>query len=80
MYAGIVTVGVAYTLQVVAQAKANPVHAGIILSLEAVFGALGGYLMLDELLNTRQLVGCALMLVGMILSQLATPASSSDDR
>ena len=63
-----------------AQAKANPVHAGIILSLEAVFGALGGYLMLDELLNTRQLVGCALMLVGMILSQLATPVSSTDDR
>ena len=49
MYAGIITVGVAYTLQIVAQAaKANPVHAGIILSLEAVFGALGGYLMLDE--------------------------------
>ena len=80
VYAGIVTVGVAYTLQVVAQAKANPVHAGIILSLEAVFGALGGYLMLDELLNTRQLVGCALMLVGMILSQLATPVSGTDDR
>ena len=80
VYAGIVTVGVAYTLQVVAQAKANPVHAGIILSLEAVFGALGGYLMLDELLNTRQLIGCALMLVGMILSQLATPVSSTDDR
>ena len=80
VYAGMVTVGVAYTLQVVAQAKANPVHAGIILSLEAVFGALGGYLMLDELLNTRQLTGCALMLVGMILSQLATPVSGTDDR
>ncbi len=80
VYAGIVTVGVAYTLQVVAQAKANPVHAGIILSLEAVFGALGGYLMLDELLNSRQLIGCALMLAGMILSQLVTPVSGSNDR
>jgi drug/metabolite transporter (DMT)-like permease len=79
IYAGIITVGVAYTLQIVAQAKANPVHAGIILSLEAVFGAIGGYLMLDELLNTRQLTGCALMLAGMILSQLATPGSSSQE-
>ena len=80
MYAGIITVGVAYTLQIVAQAKANPVHAGIILSLEAVFGAIGGYLMLDELLNSRQLMGCALMLAGMILSQLATPASNAESR
>lgn len=80
VYAGIITVGVAYTLQIVAQARANPVHAGIILSLEAVFGAIGGYLMLDELLNSRQLMGCALMLAGMILSQLATRASNIDSR
>ena len=80
VYAGIITVGVAYTLQIVAQARANPVHAGIILSLEAVFGAIGGYLMLDELLNSRQLMGCALMLAGMILSQLATPASKTERR
>ena len=71
VYAGIITVGVAYTLQVIAQTKANPVHAGIILSLEAVFGAIGGYLILDEWLNARQLTGCGLMLLGMILSQLA---------
>ena len=80
VYAGIITVGVAYTLQIVAQARANPVHAGIILSLEAVFGAIGGYLMLGELLNSRQLMGCALMLAGMILSQLATPASNTERR
>ena len=72
VYAGIITVGVAYTLQVIAQAKANPVHAGIILSLEAVFGAIGGYLVLDEWLSVRQLIGCGLMLLGMILSQLAS--------
>ena len=54
-------------------------HAGIILSLEAVFGAVGGYLMLGELLNTRQLIGCALMLAGMILSQLATSEPSSQE-
>ncbi|MEL0047903.1 MAG: EamA family transporter, partial [Gammaproteobacteria bacterium] len=37
--------------------------------LEAVFGAVGGYWLLDELLNSRQLMGCALMLIGMIVSQ-----------
>jgi len=79
VYAGIITVGVAYTLQVIAQAKANPVHAGIILSLEAVFGAIGGYLILDEWLNARQLVGCGLMLLGMILSQLASSESKAGE-
>ncbi len=79
VYAGIITVGVAYTLQVIAQAKANPVHAGIILSLEAVFGAIGGYLILDEWLNARQLVGCGLMLLGMILSQLASGESKAGE-
>ena len=79
VYAGIITVGVAYTLQVIAQAKANPVHAGIILSLEAVFGAIGGYLVLDEWLSVRQLIGCGLMLLGMILSQLASAGPKADE-
>ena len=77
VYAGIITVGVAYTLQIVAQADANPVHAGIILSLEAVFGAVGGYWLLDEWLNSRQTLGCALMLLGMIMSQLAPAADEA---
>lgn len=78
-YAGIVTVGVAYTLQVIAQAKAHPAHAGIILSLEAVFGAIGGYWLLDELLNSRQLMGCILMLIGMIVSQAFLPKPKTED-
>ena len=77
-YAGILTVGVAYTLQVIAQADANPSHAAIILSLEAVFGALGGYLILDEWLTPRQMFGCALMLGGMIMSQLAHQDAQSE--
>ena len=80
LYAGIVTVGVAYTLQVIAQAKAHPAHAGIILSLEAVFGAIGGYCLLDELLSSRQLMGCALMLTGMIVSQAFLPTPKTDGR
>jgi drug/metabolite transporter (DMT)-like permease len=70
LYGGIMSVGVAYTLQVVAQRDANPSHAAVILSLESVFAALGGWMMLDETLGMRALIGCALMLAGMLLSQL----------
>jgi len=69
-YGGLMSVGVAYTLQVVAQRDAQPAHAAIILSLESVFAALGGWLMLGEVLSTRGLIGCGLMLSGMVLSQL----------
>ena len=70
IYAGIITVGVAYTLQVVAQNDTKPTHAAIILSLEAVFGAVGGALLLDEALSQREMLGCAIMLCGMIVSQV----------
>jgi len=70
LYGGALSVGVAYTLQVVAQKKARPAHAAIILSLEAVFAAFGGWLILDETLTFRGIIGCALMLTGMLLSQL----------
>ena len=70
LYGGIMSVGVAYTLQVVAQKKAKPSHAAIILSLEAVFAAIGGWIMLGEVLTNRGLAGCALMFSGMLASQL----------
>ena len=69
-YGGVFSVGIAYTLQVVAQQKAHPAHASILLSLEAVFAALGGGLILDERLGLRALVGCGLMMTGMLISQL----------
>jgi drug/metabolite transporter (DMT)-like permease len=72
LYGGVLSVGVAYTLQVVAQRDAHPAHASILMSLEAVFAAIGGWLMLGETLSPRGLVGCALMLTGMIVSQLWT--------
>jgi drug/metabolite transporter (DMT)-like permease len=71
-YGGLISVGIAYTLQVVAQRYAHPAHAAIILSLEAVFAALGGWLILGETLSARGLLGCSLMLGGMLLSQLRT--------
>jgi drug/metabolite transporter (DMT)-like permease len=70
LYGGVMSVGVAYTLQVVAQRFAPPTHAAIILSLEAVFAALGGWLILGEVLSGRGMVGCGLMLAGMLVAQL----------
>jgi len=70
LYAGVMSTGIAYTLQVVAQQHTHSSHAAIILSLEGAFAVLGGWLLLDEHLPARGLLGCALMLSGMFLSQL----------
>lgn len=70
LYSGLVSVGVGYTLQVVAQKNAHPAHAAIILSLETVFAAIGGYYILGEVLDSQAMIGCALMLFGMLVSQI----------
>jgi len=70
LYAGIMSIAIGYTLQVVAQQHAKSSHAAIILGLEGAFAVLGGWLILDENLSTRGLLGCGLMLSGMFLSQL----------
>ena len=70
LYGGVCSVGAGYTLQVVVQRCALPAHAAILLSLESPFAALGGWLLLGELLSGRALIGCGLMLAGMLLSQL----------
>jgi drug/metabolite transporter (DMT)-like permease len=70
LYGGVFSVGVAYTLQVVAQRDAHPAHASILMSLEAVFAVLGGWVLLDESLNRREVLGCGLMLTGMVVSQV----------
>lgn len=70
LYGGLASVGIAYTLQVVAQKDAKPSHAAIILSMESPFAALGGWLILNEILSARSMFGCALMLAGMLISQL----------
>ncbi len=82
LYGGLCSVGIAYTLQVVVQKTAHPAHAAVILSLEGAFAVLGGWLILGEMLSLRGLIGCALMLGGMIVSQtslLRNPASVSPD-
>ena len=70
LYAGLVSVGVAYTLQIIAQQHVEPSQAAILLSLEAVFAVLGGWMFLNETLSGRELLGCILMFAGMLLSQL----------
>lgn len=69
LYGAFLSVGLAYTLQVVAQRTADPAHAVVILSLEGAFAALGGWLVLGETLSLRDFLGCALILIGMLVSQ-----------
>lgn len=70
LYGGALSVGVAYTIQVVAQRHAAPSHAAVIFSMEGVFAALAAWLVLDEKLSTRALFGGALMLTGLIVCQV----------
>ncbi|MEN6566637.1 MAG: DMT family transporter [Veillonellales bacterium] len=70
LYGGFCSVGIAYTLQIVGQKYAAPSHAAIILSMETVFAVIGGYFLLNEVLGLRELLGCGLMMTGMLLSQL----------
>ena len=73
LFASFISVGLAYTLQVVAQKRAKPTHAAIIMSMEAVFAAIGGVVFLDENLPMRGWIGCGLMMTGMLLSQIPLP-------
>ena len=70
LYGGLCSVGIAYTLQVVGQRAAPPAHAAILLSFEAVFAALTGGWLLGEVLGPRELLGCGLMLAGILVSQV----------
>lgn len=70
LYGGILSSGVAFTFQVIAQRHTHAAHAAILMGLEGVFAAVGGWLLLDETLSLRGIIGCGLMLSGMMLSQL----------
>ena len=73
LYAGALSSGVAYTLQVVAQKGVNPTVASLILCLESVVAVLAGWIILGDKLTSRELAGCILMFVAIVLSQLPTP-------
>jgi len=69
-YAGFLSCGVAYTLQVIAQKDTEPVIASLIMSLEAVFAALSGWLILHEVLSVQEFIGCILVFVAIVITQL----------
>lgn len=70
LFNGVVVVAVAYTLQVVVMDYAEPFAAAVVLSLEAVFGAIAGYLVYSEQLAAAALVGAGMILLGCVLAQL----------
>lgn len=70
VYGGIVSVGLGYTLQVAGQKYAKAAHAAIIMQFEAVFAVIAGWVFLGEVLGPRGIAGCALMLAGMIISEM----------
>ena len=77
-YLGALAVGVAFTLQVVGQRTAPPTHAAILLSMESPFAAIAGALLIAERLSSREYLGCALMLAGILVSQLLSSNSAKN--
>ena len=72
-YCGVMSGGVAYTLQILAQRDTDPTVAALILSLESVFAVIGGAIMLHERMSPRELIGCLVMFVAIILVQIPLP-------
>lgn len=73
LYAGVLSSGVAYTLQVVAQKNVNPTVASLIMCLESVVAVLAGWLILHEVMTIREFVGCALMFIAIVFAQIPMP-------
>lgn len=74
LYAGVLSCGIAYTLQIVGQKYLSATVATLIMSLESVFAALAGWLILNELLSTKELIGCGLVFAAVILTQIPAPS------
>ncbi len=78
LYGGLISVAIAYTLQIVGQRDAPPGHAALLLSLETVFAALTGYCLLGETFGPRESFGAAVMLGGMLVSQIGRLLSGGE--
>jgi drug/metabolite transporter (DMT)-like permease len=79
LYTGVLSSGVGFTLQAVGQKYANPTAASIIMSTEAVFGVIGGFILLGERFTRREMLGCVLMFAAVILAQLPLGARRRED-
>lgn len=70
LYTGVLSCGVAYTFQILGQKRVNPIIASLLMSMESVFSALGGWIILGESLTKRELSGCLLLFIAIILAQI----------
>ena len=77
-YAGVLSMGVAYSLQIIGQKHVAPTPASLIMSLESVFAALFGWLILEERMTGSELAGCALVFAAVIISQIPTKRKKHD--
>ena len=78
LYAGVMSCGVAYTLQIVGQKNMDPTVASLILSLESVFSVLAGWVILGQGLTTKELIGCGLVFAAVLLAQMPEKKKSID--
>ena len=79
LYAGIFSSGIAYTLQIIGQDGVDPAIASLVMSFESVFSALSGWLVLHERLNGRELIGCALIFIAILLAQIEIPLKKREN-
>ena len=70
IYTGIFSAGIGYTIQIIAQSKASPAPAAIILSMESVFGALAAWILINQVLDINKILGCIAIFAGVIIVQL----------
>ncbi len=70
IYTGVLSAGVGYTLQIIAQSKASPAPAAIILSMESVFGTLAAWILINQVLDANKILGCLAIFIGVIIVQL----------
>lgn len=79
LYTGILSTGVAYTLQIIGQKNTEPAIASLILSLESVVSVIGGYLLLNETLTPIEMIGCIFMFIGVMIAQRRDKNARSSD-
>ena len=70
IYTGVASAGIGYTLQIIAQSKASPAPAAIILSMESVFGTIAGWILINQVLDINKILGCIAIFTGVIIVQL----------
>lgn len=70
LYMGVVSSGIAYTLQILGQARCKPVVASLVMSMESVFSAIFGFLVLNQAMTAKEFLGCGLMLTAVVLAQI----------